>query len=157
MLASTAALALALVGCGSSSATSSSSDSSADSNSSATTEAATPSQSDYAVTIDGATVGTDYNGNPCVIVTYTFTNNSDDATSFALAYRSEVYQNGVQCETAICSDVDSTSYMSKLQKGASIQVQLAYSTTDASNVEVDVYELVSLSKTPVATQTFSLA
>jgi len=157
LLASTGALALVLVGCGSSNTASSSSDSSTDSSTSATTETAAPAQSNYAVTIDGATAGTDYKGNPCIIVTYTFTNNSDDATSFALAYNAEVYQNGVQCETAICQSIDSSSYMSKLQKGASIQAQLAYSTTDTSAVEVDVYELFSLSKTPVATQTFPLS
>ena len=111
MLASTGALALVLVGCGSSNTASSSSDSSTDSSTSATTETAAPAQSNYAVTIDGATAGTDYKGNPCIIVTYTFTNNSDDATSFALAYNAEVYQNGVQCETAICQSIDSSSYM----------------------------------------------
>ena len=114
--------------------------------------------SDYAVTIDGATVTTDYEGNPAVVVDYTFTNNSDEATSFAVACSPKVFQNGVQLETAIVTGEDlGNGYMAEIKPGASTQARLAYSLTDQSDITVEVEELFSLDDTMLAEATFSVA
>ena len=114
--------------------------------------------SDYAVTIDGATVTEDYEGNPAVIVDYTFTNNSDEATSFAVACSPKVFQNGVQLETAVVTGEDlGNGYMAEIKPGASTQARLAYSLSDQSDITVEVEELFSLDDTMLAEATFSVA
>ena len=114
-------------------------------------------QSDYAVTIDGSTVTTDYEGNPAMIVDFTFTNNSDEATSFAVACSQKAFQNGVQLETAIVMDDLGNGYMAEIKPGATTQARLAFSLADESDVTVEVSELFSLDDTILAEATFSVA
>ena len=47
---------------------------------------------DYMVEIKGCRMAEDYQGNPIVIVTYSFTNNGDEAAAFYLSLEDEVYQ-----------------------------------------------------------------
>ena len=49
-------------------------------------------QAAYGVTIDDCRVTEDYQGNPAAVVTYTFTNNSDEATSPAVAVHAKAFQ-----------------------------------------------------------------
>ena len=150
-LAVAVASPLALVGCGSSD------EAPADDAPAEQAEPEAPA-SDYAVTIDGATVTEDYEGNPAVIVDYTFTNNSDEATSFAVACSPKVFQNGVQLETAIVTGEDlGNGYMAEIKPGASTQARLAYSLSDQSDITVEVEELFSLDDTMLAEATFSVA
>ena len=114
-------------------------------------------QSKYAVTIDGSTVTSDYEGNPAMIVDFTFTNNSDEATSFAVACSQKAFQNGVQLETAIVMDDLGNGYMAEIKPGATTQARLAFSLTDESDVTVEVSELFSLDDTILAESTFSVA
>lgn len=153
------ALVLTLGACGSKSS-SSSGDANADSNSNATTETkkADPASAKVAVTIDGMRQTTDYGGKPCIVVDFTFTNVSeDDPTSFMVATNVDVFQNGVELDSAIVSDIDSSASMNKVKAGSSIAVQKAYVLNDSSDVEVNVYPLVSFDKKPLAQQTFSLS
>ena len=113
-------------------------------------------QSKYAVTIDGSTVTTDYEGNPAMIVDFTFTNNSDEATSFAVACSQKAFQNGVQLETAIVMDDLGNGYMAEIKPGATTQARLAFSLADESDVTVEVGELFSLDDTILAEATFSV-
>jgi hypothetical protein len=148
-----ATLALTLCACGGSSDSSdSSSEDTADTPVAAEEEAA----SDYVVTIDGCTKGTDYEGNPCVVLSFTFTNNSDENTSMATAVDIQVYQDGVQQEMAICDNVDTANYSNNVQPGNSIQVQLPYEAPSGSDVEVDCYDWLN-GDVELASQTFSLA
>lgn len=114
-------------------------------------------QSDYAVTIDGSTMTTDYEGNPAMIVDFTFTNNSDEATSFAVACSQKAFQNGVELEMAITTDDLGNGYWAEIKPGASTQARLAYSLTDSSDVTIEVEELFSLDDTMLAEATFSVA
>lgn len=123
--------------------------------SSQTTPAA-PAASEYGVTIDDASLSTDYQGNPAVIVTYTWTNNSDKATSFAVALHAKCFQDGVQCDTAIVTGTDSN-YMTEVKPGASSTVQLAYAVSGTSDVTIEVTDLISFSDEILAEKTFSLA
>lgn len=158
-------LAIALVGCGGGSSSAPADEKpteeaeqaqTAEQEEEAEPEEAAAAESPYAVTIDGAETSTDYDGNPCIVVTYTFTNNSDEAISFFGAIAPEVYQDGVQLDVTYCEGIDSDNEMNNIKTGASIQVQTAYALNSESDVEVEVYEFISFDHTMLASQTFSV-
>lgn len=156
VFAISALIALPIAGCGGSPSTNDAG--SAETKKPAQAEKAETATSDYAVTIDGCKKGQDYEGKPCVIIDFTFTNNSDDPQSMASATSIEVYQNNVQCDMAVTdTDINADNYMNNVKKGATISCSLAYSVADDSDIEVSVKELVSLSEKPLAEKTFSLS
>lgn len=122
-------------------------------------EQAEPEASDaeYAVTIDGSAMTEDYEGNPAMIVDFTFTNNSDEATSFAVACSQKAFQNGVELERAITTDDLGNGYMAEIKPGATTTARIAYALTDESDVTVEVEELFSFDDTMLAEATFSVA
>lgn len=121
--------------------------------------ASTASQAEtkYVVSIDDCQVTTDYEGKPAIIVTYTWTNDSDKATSFMVAVSAKAFQNGVQLDTGIVSDIDAQSSMSEIKPGATATVQQAYVLDDQSDVTVECTELISFDNTVIAEKTFSVA
>lgn len=161
--AASGALVLALAGCGSGSSASGSksSDDSSSAKQEQTAKKADPKkEASVKVTIDGAQMATDYDGNPCVVVNYTFTNVSNkDAQSFTSSTYTEVYQNGVQCDTAVTDAADDNSLLTNAQAGHSVQVQEAYSVKDTSDIEVKVYAVENMfdGKKPLAEQKISLS
>ncbi len=116
-------------------------------------------QSDYEVSIDGARLTEDYEGNSAIVVTFTWTNNSEDTTSFAAALMPTVFQNGVELETAVVVDdqYDSSGYLAEVKTGGTTEVQMAYLLEDESEVEVEVEELISLDDVVLAETTFDPA
>ena len=87
------------------------------------------------------------------MVTYTFTNNSDEATSFMVALYPKVFQNGVELGTAVGSDWDSEKYSSDVKPGSSTTVEMGYALEDAiSNI---VHQ--ALASANACPQTFSLS
>ena len=113
-------------------------------------------QGDFAVSIDGSTVGADYEGKPALIVSYTFTNNSDEATSFLLAVSAKAFQDGVQLSPGISLDLNAEDLMKEIKPGASIQVQKAYVLSGESEVTVEVSELIDFSDTVIASKVFAV-
>lgn len=111
----------------------------------------------YAVSIDGCRVAEDYRGNPVAVVTYTFTNNSDEDKSFALAVYPKVFQDGVEIGTAIGTDWDSEKYMSDVKPGATTTVEVGYALEGSSDITVEVSELMSFDDVVLAEKTFSVA
>lgn len=111
----------------------------------------------YGVTIDGCRVTEDYAGEAVAVVTYTFTNNSEDATSFVVALHPEVFQNSVELNTAVGSNWDSETYLSDVKPGSSTTVEIGYQLGDMSDITVEVSELLDFDGTLLAEQTFSLA
>lgn len=114
-------------------------------------------ESKYAVSIDECTVGQDYAGKAAIVVTYTFTNNAEKAVPFFTAVSAKAFQNGVQLDTAIVSDIDSQSSMNEIKPGATTTVQQAYLLDDQSQVSVECTELISLDDTVLAEKTFDVA
>ena len=90
-------------------------------------------------------------------VTYTFTNNAEKAVPFFTAVSAKAFQNGVQLDTAIVSDIDSQSSMNEIKPGATTTVQQAYLLDDQSQVSVECTELISLDDTVLAEKTFDVA
>ena len=114
-------------------------------------------ESDIAVTIDNAELGSDYDGNPAVIVTYTFTNvSSEEAESFLTSCIAEVYQSGVQCDIAFVTGLEGDS-STKVKAGASTTFQLGYTVTDQSPIEIEVKKLFAWDDVVLATATFKFA
>ncbi len=113
---------------------------------------------DYQVTIGETRTVDDYQGNPAILVSYTFVNNSDEAVSPLVAVSAKAFQNGMQLEGAIGVDgAESSKSMSEIKPGASVTYALAYELTDTSDVTVEVEELFSFSDELLAEKTFSLS
>lgn len=163
-LVASAALAscVALTGCSGGSSPASSTSSGAAASSAAPAEPASSSAQEqaaakYAVTIDDCQVTTDYSGAPAILVTYTWTNNSEKATSFMVAVSAKAFQNGVQLDRGVVSGADTSSSMNEIKPGATTTVQEAYVLDDQTDVTVECTELISLDDTVIAEKTFSVA
>lgn len=113
--------------------------------------------SKYAVTIDGCELGSDYSGEPAVIISYTFTNNSSEDEAFSYVISDKCFQNGVQLEAAIMTDIDSSRSLSAVKPGASISVKQAFLLDDQSDVTVECTELFDFKNTVIASAVFSLS
>ena len=126
-----------------SSASSASADASSASVASSTSE---KKSAKYEASIDDITVGEDYKGNPALIVTYTWKNNSDKNHSFAAALHPRCY---------VMSGIDSEGYMADVRPGYGTTLQMAYELKDTENpVDVEVYELASFKGDPIAAKTY---
>ena len=94
------------------------------------------------VAIKSAAAAADYEGKPAVVVTYSWTNNSDSTTSAYAAIQVKASQNGIKLDSAVVIDpgkFDSSSYMQQLRPGRAINVQSAFhlkSKTDPIAVEI---------------------
>lgn len=129
--------------------------SSAASASSSSSAAKSKASSKYEASIDDISVGEDYQGNPALIVTYTWKNNSNDSRSFASTLHPRCYQNGVQLNSAFMMGIDSNGYMADVRPGYGTTFQMAYELKDTQNpVDVEVYELASYKGSPIATKTY---
>lgn len=115
---------------------------------------------DYQVEIKSARVTADWEGNPAVVITYGFTNNSSEPESFWLAFEDAVYQNGVGLEKAYFlkdgDPYDEANQNKEIKSGVTIDVDVAYVLNDTeTDVEVEVKELISFSD-DVISKTFSI-
>jgi hypothetical protein len=114
---------------------------------------------DYYVKILGVARTTDYDGNPAVVVTFNWTNNSDKAASFMWSTNTQVFQGGIECETAFIFDSDvysAENSMLDIKPGASLDVQSAFVLRDAETpISVEVSELISWDDT-VITKDFDI-
>ena len=161
-------LALALGACGGSSepapAESAPAESAEQSEASAEQQAEEPAEEEassnipFVVTIDGVRLAKDYEDKDAAIVTFSFTNNSEETTSFMAAVYPKVFQNGIQCETAfVYEGIENDNYMTDIRPGTTIQVDMAYEISDTSDIEVEVEELFSFSDEKIAEAVLSLS
>ena len=104
---------------------------------------------DYHAEIKGAALAKDYEGNPAIVITYEWTNNSDDTTSAMVAVTGKAFQDGVQLETAIImgdDSYDSGTSMKEVRPGTTVDIQCAYVlTSETSTVEFELTEWISFS------------
>lgn len=97
----------------------------------------------FVCNVKESVITTDYEGNPALVVTYEFTNNSDEAASFDLSIADTAFQNGVSLEMAFMDDLE---YEDKeIKPGVTIDVQKAYVLNDTENsVEIELSELFNM-------------
>lgn len=105
---------------------------------------------DYHVEIKDGVLAEDYNGEPALIVTYSWTNNSEETTNAMVSISEKAFQDGVELESAIIMDTsvyDSGASMKDVRPGTSIDVQCAFELANqTSPVEVELSELFNFSK-----------
>ena len=105
---------------------------------------------DYYVEIKGGTLAEDYEGNLACVITYSWTNNSEETTSAMLSVSEKAFQDGVELDTALIMDssiYDSGASMKDVRPGTTIDVQCAFVLNNqTSDVEVELSELFSFSK-----------
>ncbi len=111
----------------------------------------------YAVSIDDAKLTSDYDGSPAIVVTYTWTNNSDKDNSFMAAISDQAFQNGVELEYTSVPGVDTSSQFTDLKPGATTTTQAAFKLNDTSDVTIECSEFISFNDAIIAEKTFSLA
>ena len=114
---------------------------------------------DFVCEILGVEVGDkNHEGKPIVIVTYKFTNNSDEADSFDLSINHTVFQNGIECEQDfVYAVMDDDNGSKEIKTGASIEVKKAYILNDtSSDIEIELEGIFSWDDN-VITKIFSIA
>lgn len=99
---------------------------------------------DYGCVVKSAELCKDWTGKDSVLITYEFTNNSDNAISFDVALDARAYQNGIGLETAIL-DEDTDLFLDvDIKPGITKEVKKAYILGDtSSNIEIEISEWIS--------------
>lgn len=103
-----------------------------------------------------------YNDEPSVIVTYEYTNNSTDPSSFTMATSDTVYQSDIECESTSGAFDDDTynsdNQMKDIKNGATLTVEAIYKLNDeTADIEVEVGKLFDFTNPHVyVVKTFSL-
>ena len=97
----------------------------------------------------------DHDGKPAIVLTYTWTNNSNETAKASLAVSIEAYQNGVSLDNAFFIDgVDTSSGIKNVRPGYSIEVQTAFRLSDTTaDVELEFKDMWDIfgSSTPINT------
>lgn len=102
----------------------------------------------YAVEIKGAKLCKDYEGNNAIMITYSWTNNSDETTSPMGSMMEEAFQDGVQMETAIV-DFEYNDGLTDVRPGTTIDVEAIYKMNSQSKVEFEISALEDMFLDPV--------
>lgn len=109
---------------------------------------------DYHVEIKGAFLAKDYEGNPAMVITYAWTNNSGETKNSMFTIMEKAFQDGVQLDGAILMNVDgyeAGTSLKEVRPGTTVDIQCAYAlTSEASIVEFELTELISLSNDMVS-------
>ena len=94
----------------------------------------------------------DWTDKDAVLITYEYTNNSDDAIRFDIALDAKAYQNGIGLETAILDEDTDWLVDVDIKPGITKEVKKAYVLSDTSSVvEIEVTELFSFSDDKIVT------
>ena len=116
---------------------------------------------DCNIEIKSARLAKSYDNKDIVIITYTYTNLDDTATPFYTAVEDKAFQNGVglnKCYlTANSANYSADNQSKELQKGASLDVEVAYELNDSTtDVTVEVAEWLSFNNAKI-TKTFKIS
>ena len=116
---------------------------------------------DYNIVIKGSRLVKSYDGSDAIIITYSFTNNSDEAAAFIFTFDDNAYQDGIGLNEAYILD-DSANYSAdnqtkEIKPGATLDVEVAYALNDVTtDVEVEVKEIFSFNDKTI-TKTFNIS
>ena len=103
---------------------------------------------DFHVVINGAKKDVDYEGNPVIVVTYTWTNNSEETTSPMVSVLGKAFQDGVEMEYGIL-DHEYNDGMTDVRPGTSIEADAVFCMTGDSVVEFEISALSDMFMDPV--------
>lgn len=115
---------------------------------------------DYYIEITGATLDKDYYGNDIIIVSFTWTNNSDETDSAWSLFGKEAFQDGVELDSATMlksGTMDTKANTLDVKPGASLEVQRAYILrNEESPVEFEISLLFDWDDDTVVSATFDI-
>lgn len=113
-------------------------------------------QSNFEVEILNATFDTGFQDQAAIIVSFTFTNNSERETSFFNGLRAKAFQNGVELSDMVVGldSVDTSLTMANIKPGVTLTVQQSYALRDDSDVLIEVKEFMDFSDTILASKEF---
>lgn len=102
---------------------------------------------DYSVEIKESRITKTYDGKPVIVVTYGFTNNSENPTSFCTAFEANAYQGGIGLNESFGVDMDdpytTDNQFKEIKTGATLDVDVAYELNDTeTDVEIEVEEFL---------------
>lgn len=86
----------------------------------------------------------DKNGNPVLLVTYEFTNNSDENASWIVKLHNKVFQTGIECGgIAFHDEITSQMQMNEIQPGTTVTIVEGYPLyDDTSTVTLECKEFL---------------
>lgn len=92
-------------------------------------------------------VGKDWEGNPCLIYYFNFTNKSTEATSAVVSSYFQCFQNGIECETTFLEgeNAEYNNLSKDIQQGITIEACEIYKLTDMSEVTIEASDWTSIS------------
>lgn len=101
----------------------------------------------FKITYTRHEVSTDWEGNPCLIYYFNFTNKGDEATSAMVTSYIQCFQNGVECETAILDGDNEAydNYSKDIQKDVTIEACNVFKLDGTSEVTLEASDWTSLS------------
>lgn len=99
------------------------------------------------VSILGATLGTDYSGAPCIILNLEWQHRNQEAQAFFSSLQAKVFQNGIQCNSAIVMDSSSSiNTMTEIKPNTPVQLFATYSLQDTTSpIEVEIEKFFDFS------------
>lgn len=104
--------------------------------------------------------GNDYNNAQTVLVTYQWTNKTDNNQAFETLLNAKVFQNGQELDMAIYSQppqgYDAQSALAQLQPNAQGTATIGYVLKDSSPVTVEVSDLLTVNGSPKVTHVYNL-
>lgn len=109
------------------------------------------------VTVDGCTIKylrheiiEDTSGEKCLAVFYEFTNNSNETTSCIYEFSDKAFQKGIELDTSyFFAEGIEDNESKEIKPGVSVEVYTLFKYKDTSNVELEMYEWVSLNNIPL--------
>ena len=97
---------------------------------------------DYYIEIKGASLSTDYEGNDAIVITLSWTNNSEETTNFGSIFLCQAFQDGIEMETTfVGNDLEENIYKD-IRPGATLEVNLSYLLSSQSVVEFEVSDWI---------------
>ncbi len=104
---------------------------------------------DFHVEVKSAVLTKDHDGAPVIVITYAWTNNSEDTTSAMVSIYEKAFQDGVQLESAFLFDnpnYDSGTSSKDVRPGTTLDIQRAFvMTSETAPVEFELSEAFSWS------------
>lgn len=111
---------------------------------------------DYYLEIMDYEIKKDYEDKDSIVVTYKFTNNSEENATFLVKILGKAFQDGVELSDAIIFGEENNS-LKEIKTGASIEVKKAYVLNNLeSPVEIEAKRALSLDKEKI-TKTFEIS
>lgn len=110
----------------------------------------------YVAVVKTSKLTKDYSGDPIIIVTYTFTNNSKKDAAFGYVIQDKLFQKGVELESVISSygieDYDFHNQYKDIKPGVTLDVQSAYYLNDSETpVDVELSDILGFTDPIVTT------